>query len=191
MNILLFLGTIISASGSIMQCGKAPYCGILALSRGGGEGVYDHEVPTIHGLWPETGRYGTSECVTHPDHEPGVQNSVFKHTSCYESTTDRDLSFKKHEWVKHGHCAALDPDAYFSMACELAQKPLQIMAYLKKDNYNIHAMARALAKWNPDYDVVNINAYSDELHLSVCAGKDGKWVLAPVDKFDSVCGGGK
>jgi hypothetical protein len=48
----------------IMQCGPGvPLCGVLTLETGEGPGLYGHPTPSVHGLWPETGAYGSSACI--------------------------------------------------------------------------------------------------------------------------------
>ena len=47
-----------------MDCGGAPLCGVLTLETGLGPGAYRHDFVSVHGLWPETGRYGSSRCIT-------------------------------------------------------------------------------------------------------------------------------
>jgi hypothetical protein len=53
----------LAASANFLDCGSAPYCGILVLERGDGPGNYNHAVPSVHGLWPQDKEYGTSQCV--------------------------------------------------------------------------------------------------------------------------------
>jgi hypothetical protein len=50
-------------SATYMECGSAPLCGVLVLQTGLGPGTYHHSNPLVHGLWPETGQYGTSQCI--------------------------------------------------------------------------------------------------------------------------------
>jgi hypothetical protein len=51
-------------SSATMQCGPGvPLCGVLTLETGEGPGLYAHPTPSVHGLWPETGAYGSSACV--------------------------------------------------------------------------------------------------------------------------------
>merc|ERR1711879_329458 len=55
---------LVDTSGKTMNCGEGvALCGVLTLESGLGRGAYHHNKPTVHGLWPETGDYGTSECI--------------------------------------------------------------------------------------------------------------------------------
>ena len=88
-----------------MTCGDAVHlCGVLTLASGLGQGAYAHPTPSVHGLWPETGSYGTSDCVA-PTGSTADPTSVI---DCYAATGDDDagtVSFETHEWDKHGECA--------------------------------------------------------------------------------------
>ena len=54
----------LAALGKYMDCGDSvPLCGTLTLETGLGPGAYHHDDVAVHGLWPETGSYGTSACV--------------------------------------------------------------------------------------------------------------------------------
>ena len=55
--------TPFDATASHMDCDGAPLCGVLVLETGLGRGAYSHDAPRLHGLWPETGKYGSSNCV--------------------------------------------------------------------------------------------------------------------------------
>ncbi|KAJ3310455.1 hypothetical protein HDV04_005035 [Boothiomyces sp. JEL0838] len=131
----------------------------------------NHAQPAVHGLWPEDGNYGNSQCAS-PD-LPTV--------SCYN-----DYSFQLHEWQAHGVCAANDPTTFFDAVCQLSAAPLKLMAQLKAKGQSLATMANGLVK--AGYPVYNRNAGNDQLELSVCAGSDGVWRLASTSKFDSLCG---
>jgi ribonuclease I len=64
---------------------------------------YHHAAPTIHGLWPEVGSYGTSQCV-----KPADFTDPTEVHGCYAADGGPDsaiISFETHEWDKHGECA--------------------------------------------------------------------------------------
>ena len=47
-----------------MDCGEGvPLCGVLTLETGYGGGYYHHAHPSVHGLWPQVGEYGSSACI--------------------------------------------------------------------------------------------------------------------------------
>ena len=46
-----------------MDCEGAPLCGVLTLETGLGNGPYAHDSPSVHGLWPEVNKYGSSQCI--------------------------------------------------------------------------------------------------------------------------------
>ncbi|KAJ3319949.1 hypothetical protein HDV06_005767 [Boothiomyces sp. JEL0866] len=155
-----------------MDCGNAPYCGVLVLERGDGSGNYYHDVPAVHGLWPETGNYGSSGCLN------GDPSAQIPTVSCYT-----DYSFQEHEWTAHGVCAANDPDTFFNTVCDLSSGPLQQMTDLKNQGYSLSQIASALS--DSGYPVFNRNAGNDQLELSACAGSDGVWRLSA--DFNSDC----
>ena len=97
-----------------MDCGPAFLCGVLVLETGFGDGYYKHDKPSVHGLWPEVGEYGTSKCKK-PTRSSDDPSRVF---SCYEGTSgpaEHQLQFETHEWEKHGSCAGVaDAEDYFS-----------------------------------------------------------------------------
>ena len=91
-----------------MLCGSGvPLCGTLTLQSGLGSGCYHSANPAVHGLWPETRTYGTSQCI-----RPQVSEGPSKIYSCYADANDTDdhiLWFENHEWTKHGQCAGSEP----------------------------------------------------------------------------------
>ena len=68
-----------------MDCGSVSLCGVMTLETGKGPGThrpafrrhhqqphnlarprpgkYNHPTTSVHGIWPETGAYGTSKCI--------------------------------------------------------------------------------------------------------------------------------
>ena len=77
MNVL----TAATAGGTPMECGaRVNVCGIITLESGLGDGVYAHKEPSVHGLWPEVGTYGTSSCIA-PSQSTADPTRVY---SCYE-----------------------------------------------------------------------------------------------------------
>ena len=81
-----------------MECGAAPYCGLIVLERGGGPSAYSHSEPCLHGLWPEVPSYGDSDCVVPAG---DINANVTAYMDCYT-----DSSFATHEWQAHGYCAS-------------------------------------------------------------------------------------
>ena len=70
-----------TAGGTPMECGaRVNVCGIITLESGLGDGVYAHKEPSVHGLWPEVGTYGTSSCIA-PSQSTADPTRVY---SCYE-----------------------------------------------------------------------------------------------------------
>lgn len=176
-----------AANASYMDCGSnVSLCGVLTLESGLGSGAYEHDVPCVHGLWPETGGYGTSDCV-----EPDSTSDPTQVYSCYEGSADDDsdvISFEVHEWQKHGECAGIhDEDDYFTQVCQMALSPIKIMTAMRNQGGNIDDMKSAVAA--AGYEVYEVDTANAQLLLSACATPDGKWILAPVDSFSEVCGG--
>ncbi|KAJ3317703.1 hypothetical protein HDV06_001297 [Boothiomyces sp. JEL0866] len=157
-----------------MDCSSAPYCGVLVLETGNGSGNYNHPNPTVHGLWAETGNYGSSGCMG------GDRNAQIPSVSCYT-----DYSFQKHEWQSHGVCGAADPVSFFNTVCSLSDAPLQLMANLINQGLSIDDMASQMT--SNGYPVFNIDYNNAQIEVSVCAGSDGAWQIADVSQFNNVC----
>ena len=65
-----------------------------------GQGYYKHAAPSVHGLWPETGAYGTSKCEP-PRNSSADPTKLF---SCYDvapaNESVHQMQFEVHEWEK-------------------------------------------------------------------------------------------
>lgn len=171
-----------------MACGDGvPLCGVLVLQSGYGKGPYKHPEPTVHGLWPQTGQYGSSKCVR-PD-ENGSPQQIY---SCYNQKGESDAElarFQKHEWDKHGRCAGVDSASdYFRQICQLSSRPIQVMRQSRSEGAKLQGMADALE--SEGYPVHEIEKGTSEVHLSACAGPSGDWKLAQVADFPEICGSG-
>lgn len=181
MNLLLVFFELIfitMADSIFMNCGNnVPYCGILVLQRGGGSASYFHEIPQVHGLWPETGLYGTSQCVI----PAGNIDDEIPNVDCYS-----DKSFQTHEYIKHGICASISATDFFDQVCGLSKAPLEIMNILKVKGYSLSEMASELQSQN--YPIFNSHAGNDQLEISVCAGENKVWKISNVSDFESNCG---
>jgi hypothetical protein len=127
---------------------------------------------TVHGLWPETGSYGTSKCVA-PSVSKADPTKVY---SCYKTgeSTAGQLSFETHEWEKHGWCAGVkDVDDFFNQICGLAAKPTVAMAAVK----TLDEMKKAVV--SAGYEVFSVDTANDQLQLSACLDSaSGQWKLA-------------
>ncbi|KAI8619677.1 hypothetical protein BC830DRAFT_1078359 [Chytriomyces sp. MP71] len=121
-----------------MDCGQAPYCGLLVLESGFGSGKYSHDTPTVHGLWPETGNYGNSQCLN----------------------GDSYAEMPTHEWVAHGVCASNDPVTFFNTVCNLSSGPLETMSGYG----SVGEMADALSQ--AGYPVYNARATQAQIEFS-------------------------
>jgi hypothetical protein len=149
-------------------CEDDEFCGVLTLERGGGRGNYYHATPVLHGLWPQTERYGDSHCVNSP-----VADVLKADMSCYT-----DHSFAEHEWDNHGRCAEKSPSLYFAEICKLSKAPLALMAQEKKKNKNLNQIAQSLE--DAGYPIWSKNPSTDEISLTVCSGKDLEWYFPEV-----------
>jgi len=188
----------------VMDCGEnVQLCGVLALDSGFGRGVYHHEEPSVHGLWPETGRFGDSRC-----HRPRRSNIAARRIfPCYrrhklaaaqiESSAfevgikpRRVLGFQTHEWIKHGRCAGVkDAEDYFKQVCDLADLPLSLLNEAKKGGGEFVDLVGALQ--GAGFNVWDADAHEGEIRLSACATPDGQWQLAAQPDFDLICGSGQ
>lgn len=176
------------ATAKFMDCNGAPLCGVLTLETGLGRGPYEHAAPSLHGLWPQVGKYGSSQCLR-PTKSAAAPKELYP---CYQSSDtpyQRQLSFEQHEWTKHGRCAgAVDAEDYLLKACSLSSAPLQLMATERSAGmFELGAFARRLEL--AGFPVFALDHRNMQLELSACAGDDGAWVLAKPSDFRARCGG--
>lgn len=176
-------------AATTMDCGSTSVCGILTLETGKGPGVYGHPTPSVHGLWPETGSYGTSQCIA-PSGSTANPTKVY---SCYDvpgTDPSGQLSFEQHEWSKHGVCAAVkDADDFFDQICSLSAEPLQVVAAALKAGDDVSGASQKLT--SAGYAVFATDPMGDaQIELSACCDSSGIWHLAAVSDFASTCGSG-
>jgi len=174
-------------ANGFMDCGSTPLCGVITLETGFGSGNYKHDQPSVHGLWPETGSYGSSKCV-----KPSDMSDPTKVYECYAGggAAAHQLEFETHEWDKHGRCAGVrDVDDFFSQICSLASSPLKVMTQTRSGG------STDLQQYASDLKTAGFPVFdaSDEenmqLQLSACASADGRWTLASPAEFSTKCGG--
>lgn len=170
-----------------MRCGDGVHlCGVLTLQTGLGSGVYHHDEPHVHGLWPEVPQYGDSECIA-----PSKPSAPSKLHSCYDqkgTPRNRDIDFQKHEWESHGVCAgAKNADDFFQQVCHLAEGPIRVMQGARAAHLDLSDTVDTLQRSR--YCVWSTGTQK-QIELSACARSDGRWVLADVNDFPKVCGGG-
>jgi ribonuclease I len=123
--------------------------------------------PVVHGLWPEVGNYGTSECLA-----PAASAAPTVVYSCYDQvgTSEADcLSFEQHEWSAHGVCAgANDAADFFTQLCSLAVAPLAVMNATRNNGGDLNAMASALA--SAGYAIFDVDSSSNsQVHARLAA----------------------
>jgi len=170
-----------------MDCGDSvPLCGVLTMETGEGSGYYHHDRPTLHGLWPQVGRYGNSQCRK-PDDFRDPQR-IFP---CYNNSDDTPKhmrQFEIHEWDDHGKCAgAHNASDYFQQACALASRAMPTMTDARQRGLSLWDTADALQEMG--LCVWGTMSHM-QIQLSACAGADGRWKLADVSDFDRLCGQG-
>lgn len=170
--------------GGHMDCGDGvSLCGVLVLETGLAEGVYHHREPVVHGLWPQTGHYGSSKCIL-----PDADRDPKRIYSCYDQAGQshkRLESFQEHEWEKHGRCAGVDnADDYFRQVCDLSREPLKVMQDAKDRGFGLRDIARTVHK--AGYHVWDVQGHTSEIHLSACADVHGDWRLAAPQDFAKV-----
>lgn len=171
-----------------MDCGNdVPLCGVLTLESGYGTGYYGHDAPSVHGLWPQVDPFGTSACIAPTN--PADPTEI---SSCYKPDDNdivHQLQFVAHEWDKHGKCAGVtDVADFFAQICSLSSGPLQVMSDTRTSTPgDFEAMKTALVK--AGYPVYSSDSDNQQLLLSACASTDGRWKLAAVSTFGTVCGG--
>lgn len=174
-------GLLPLAVSGYMQCGTGvPLCGVLTLESGFGHGYYRHSQPTVHGLWPQVGWYGSSRCI-----RPRTSTAGRDIYSCYRHGDNQHaLWFEGHEWSVHGACAgAVDENTFFGQVCALSEFPLELMESQEKGGFQ--KMVDVLRSHS--LPVYYTDVYNDQIQLSACASYDGQWKLTKVDDFESVC----
>jgi len=133
-------------------------------------------------MWPQVGQYGNSKCE-----KPKDDTAPTKLASCYKSSDSADskqLTFENHEWSAHGSCSgAANADDFFGQICTLSQAPLKVMA----TGTDLETATKALVA--AGYPLVNTDPTNAQVEIGVCAGADGKWVIAAPKDFPSKCGG--
>jgi len=184
---LLVVFLVTGAAGAYMDCGSdVPLCGLLVLESGFGSGNYLHDSPVVHGLWPETGAYGTSLCIAPSD----LSDPTTVHP-CYQQRGELEtdlLSFETHEWDKHGVCAGVqDESDFFTQVCSLSSAPLLTLAESRNSTGSFTAMQQALM--DAGYPVFDVDTYNMQFLISVCASNDGLWKIAAVGDMPQVCAG--
>jgi len=183
---MLFLAFLLDVSLSAeMECGEGvPLCGMLTLQTGLGRGVYHSKAAKVHGLWPETGNYGTSRCI-----KPQSTAGPTKVYDCYsEPSHEHAMWFETHEWEKHGQCAGVkNVDDFFSQVCSLSSEPLKALEGAKEGGSDFESMVQVLR--DQGYPVWSLDKWNDQIELSACAGYDGRWVLAKTSDMPAKCGG--
>ena len=173
-------------SATYMECGSAPLCGVLVLQTGLGPGTYHHSNPLVHGLWPETGQYGTSQCIR-PSESTADPTITYP---CYAQPDEPDpVGFETHEWEKHGECAGVKSAAdYFDQVCSLSSIPIQIMTATRKaGTTDLASYGAALEA--AGFPVFELDQENSQVYLSACAGSDGLWILANLSDFSTKCPG--
>lgn len=184
------LGPITSHASS-MNCGTGvPLCGVLTLESGLGSGNYQHKEATTHGLWPQTGNYGSSMCIA-----PTDKADATKIYECYDTVEAKadpaqQLQFINHEWEKHGFCAgAKNADDFFGQICSLSTAPVAVIEKAKAAGAQFDAMVQAVK--DAGYPVFETDSANDQIELSVCSGPNSgnKWVISSVHEFQTKCGG--
>jgi len=170
-----------------MDCGSGvPLCGTLTLQSGLGDGVYHSKRAGVHGLWPETGNYGTSKCIAPKDSTP--PSKIYDCYGTGEGGHEKILWFETHEWTKHGSCAGVkDADDFFGQVCALAQRPVQQLEKEKEAGTEFDSMVEALN--TSGYPVWSVDKVHDQVLLSACADNNGRWVLSSVSEMPAKCGG--
>jgi len=173
--------------GRYMDCGQGvPLCGVLVLETGKGNGVYRHNHPQVHGLWPQVKHYGASQCIAPDDSaDPNFLSPCYAQE---DGTKEHLMWFQQHEWDQHGKCSGVqNVHDYLGQVCSLAARPLQIVEGAQVAGLDLVATAEQMERLG--YCVWNTMSHS-QIMLSVCAGKDGRWKLADVEEFSVVCGSG-
>lgn len=176
--------------GKFMDCGEGVrMCGALVLQTGDAEGTYHHDEPVVHGLWPQLKPFGSSQCEPPRSRTGPPAGKIF---SCYSKTgggKDHVLWFQTHEWTKHGACAgSQDAEDFFGQVCNLTTAPLSVMGAARAAGMDLGRTADQLQ--SSGHCVWSTSSGEGQIMLSACASADGRWKLAAVADFPSVCASG-
>lgn len=168
-----------------MECGPdVELCGVVTLESGLGRGPYFHAQPVVHGIRPQVGRDGSSKCLppdTKDDPQPLHDCYNLEGRNHKESQGVQDL-----EWDAYGTCAGVNASEFFTQVCELSARPLLVMRDSRRHHHDLRGIAQGLEL--AGYPIWSVDSDRAELHLSVCAGPDGKWHIASVEDFHKKCG---
>mmetsp|Transcript_78415 Transcript_78415/g.155350 ORF Transcript_78415/g.155350 Transcript_78415/m.155350 type:complete len:204 (-) Transcript_78415:107-718(-) len=167
---------------SYMDCGEGVHlCGILVLQSGLGNGVYEHKEPKVHGLWPQNGHYGSSDCV-----KPAETESPTEVYPCYANGTGQ-LGFEQHEWTHHGLCSGTkNSKDYFAQVCGISEAPLQVMATARAQGGDVEEVTNAVEK--AGYPIWSDYHEDAQVALTTCADNTGSWHIANIKDFPKTCG---
>lgn len=172
-----------------MDCNGTALCGVLTVESGIGDGYYEHKHPAVHGLWPQTSRFGSSACI--PPEDSTDPSTVFP---CYREGADvgqeHQLKFEQHEWNKHGKCAgARNATDFFQQVCALSAAAVKQMTKARKSGMTeTEDFAKNLkATGFPVWDTM----LEGQVQLAACGDSQGVWHLAMPDRFDQLCGTGR
>jgi len=176
------------ARDSMMSCGAGvPLCGVLTLETGEGPGLYGHPTPSVHGLWPSVGSYGTSACIR-PTRTSADPARLYPCYAVRGGEASQELWFEKHEWGKHGTCAGVaNATDFFGQVCALSARPLSLLSAARDAKKPLSDMSAALTA--AGFAVFSTDEHNSQIELSACASNDGHWRLAAVSSFPTVCKG--
>jgi len=122
-----------------------------------------------------------------------------KKHECFAPAGSKQAWFQNHEWTKHGTCAGTkNDDDFFNQVCDLSREPLVLINKIrderimpcvqqKTEPQQETCFLKIIKEMEEAYPVWSVDQYNDQIMLSACAGRDGRWKLAKVADFPSVC----
>jgi len=131
----------------------------------------------VHGLWPSDGSEDLNYCTDEkfdPTQITKLQDQLTQFWNGLYSSAD---AFHEHEWTKHGTCANMKQEKFFSTVLELAQK-LDVYSALEKNGivpgktYSCSDFERAIKQ---EYGIESFSIASNDGYIGeidMCVGTD-------------------
>lgn len=125
----------------------------------------------LHGLWPQHDRGWPSFCRT-PERDPSRAETA----AMADIMGTADLAW--HQWKKHGRCAALSPEDYFTLArraYEDVNRPEVLRRLDRAVRLPVPVVEEAFLEANPDWapDMVTVTCKAARIQeVRICLTKD-------------------
>ena len=178
-----------------MDCGNYPLCGVLAIESGLGPGKYKSKHAIAHGLWPETGVYGNSQCLggdgqeRDPDEntcDPPYQGCSKEWEGCsLPFAPTGEPGFAMHEWCKHGKCAGFDDSIeYTQVLADMSNPVNRFVGSVRHLGWD--GIKREVCKRFPER-VWQFDDEHKQILFKTCSMGDRTWKVCPSFQKPGAC----